>query len=95
MQSFVTYFFLSHSIKGRQVKNTCIGFFDIIVCPFSLAIVLSDHLRFTNLQACVFFCFFLQIVDSVLNGNPEVDHHAIISIKLIMNLLRFALHSWF
>jgi hypothetical protein len=36
----------------------------------------------------------LHIVNFVQNGNSEVDHHAIISNKLMMNILRFAKNSW-
>jgi hypothetical protein len=34
--------------------------------------------------------FSFQILNFAQNGNSEVNHHATIPIKLIMNLLRFA-----
>jgi hypothetical protein len=65
----------------------------IIVCLFVLFILeigLSVHLRFISGYFQLVFANF----HFDPNGNPKVAHHAIISIKIIMNLLRFTKQHW-
>jgi hypothetical protein len=91
---FTLYF---SEIRHTQSLAYCVVFCTLLSCCH-LHFVLSVHSRFTDsYYPLVSSNLVFKIFIFVVNGNPEVYHQEIISIKLIMDLQRktLCLESYF